>query len=147
MVADAEYEAHRIALGVPRGEADFGYSDAFPHEADMDQLHGVDFDKGCFVGQEVVSRMAHRGNARTRVVAVSYDGVAPAAGTSVMAGDKSIGTLGSTANGQGLAVIRLDRAAEALAAGVPLVADGVALRLVKPSWARFAFPGEARAAE
>ena len=143
----AEYEAHRIALGVPRGELDFGYSDAFPHEADMDQLHGVDFDKGCFVGQEVVSRMAHRGSARTRVVPVSYDGVAPDAGTPVMAGDKSVGTLGSAANGQGLAMLRLDRAAEALAAGAPLVAGGVELRLVKPPWARFAFPGEARAAE
>ncbi len=70
----AAYEAHRIALGVPRGEPDFGYSDAFPHEADMDQLRGVDFDKGCFVGQEVVSRMAHRGSARTRVVPVRFDG-------------------------------------------------------------------------
>jgi folate-binding protein YgfZ len=142
-----EYEAHRIALGVPSGEADFGYGDAFPHEADMDQLHGVDFGKGCFVGQEVVSRMAHRGTARTRVVPVSYDGTAPAAGTPVTAGDKTVGTLGSTANGQGMAMIRLDRAAEALAAATPLVAGGVELRLVKPSWARFAFPGESRAAE
>jgi folate-binding protein YgfZ len=142
-----EYEAHRIALGVPSGKADFGYSDAFPHEADMDQLHGVDFDKGCFVGQEVVSRMVHRGNVRTRVVPVSYDGMAPDTGTSVVAGDRSIGTLGSTAKGHGLALLRLDRAADAVAAGVPLVADGVELRLVKPSWARFEFPGEARAAE
>ena len=53
--ADA-YDAHRIALGVPRGGLDFAYGDAFPHEADMDQLAGVDFDKGCYVGQEVVSR-------------------------------------------------------------------------------------------
>src|SRR3954449_11630150 len=70
----AHYEAHRIALGVPRGGLDFIYGDAFPHEADMDQFHGVDFDKGCFVGQEVVSRMEHRGTARTRVVPVAYDG-------------------------------------------------------------------------
>jgi len=143
----AEYDAHRIALGVPQGEADFGYGDAFPHEADMDALHGVDFGKGCFVGQEVVSRMAHRGTARTRVVPVRYDGPAPTAGTPVTAGGKSVGTMGSAANGQGIAMIRLDRATEALAAGAPLVAGGVELRLVKPSWARFAFPGEARAAE
>ena len=58
------YEAHRIALGVPHGGLDFSYGDAFPHEADMDQLHGVDFAKGCFIGQEVVSRMEHRGGAR-----------------------------------------------------------------------------------
>ena len=143
----AEYDAHRIALGVPQGEADFGYGDAFPHEADMDQLHGVDFDKGCFVGQEVVSRMAHRGTARTRVVPVSFDGAAPPARTPITAGDKSIGTLGSAANGKGIAMIRLDRAAEALAAGTPLIAGGVELRLTKPPWARFEFPGEARAAE
>ena len=143
----ADYEAHRIALGVPRGELDFAYSDAFPHEADMDQLYGVDFKKGCFVGQEVVSRMAHRGTIRARVVPIAYDGAAPQAGTPVLAGEKSIGTLGSTANRQGLALLRLDRAADALAAGVPLLADGVELRLVKPSWARFAFPGDAQAAE
>ena len=65
------YEAHRIALGVPRGGLDFIYGDAFPHETDMDQLGGVDFDKGCFVGQEVVSRIEHRGTARTRVVPVT----------------------------------------------------------------------------
>ena len=62
----ADYEAHRIALGVPRGGLDFIYGDAFPHEADMDQLDGVDFDKGCYVGQEVVSRIEHRGTARNR---------------------------------------------------------------------------------
>ena len=72
LVDAAAYEAHRIALGVPRGGIDFIYGDAFPHEADMDQLAGVDFDKGCFVGQEVVSRIEHRGTARTRVVPVAY---------------------------------------------------------------------------
>ena len=60
LVEAAAYEAHRIALGVPRGGADFIYGDAFPHEADMDQLAGIDFDKGCYVGQEVVSRVQHR---------------------------------------------------------------------------------------
>jgi len=86
-LVDAEaYEAHRIALGVPRGGLDFAYGDAFPHEADMDQLNGVDFDKGCYVGQEVVSRMEHRGSARTRVVPVAFDGYAPEAGAAVTAG-------------------------------------------------------------
>lgn len=143
----AGYEAHRIALGVPRGGLDFIYGDAFPHEADMDQLSGVDFSKGCFVGQEVVSRMAHRGLVRTRVVPVAYDGFAPDAGTPVSAGEKSIGTLGSTAQGHGLAMLRLDRVADALAAGAPLVAGNTALRLVKPPWAHFDFPGDAAAAE
>ena len=63
-----EYEAHRIALAIPRGGIDFRYGDAFPHETDMDQLGGVDFAKGCYVGQEVVSRMEHRGIARTRTL-------------------------------------------------------------------------------
>ena len=84
-----DYEAHRIALGVPRGGLDFVYGDAFPHETDMDQLAGVDFDKGCYVGQEVVSRMEHRGTARTRIVPVAVDGFAPDAGLPVMAGDKA----------------------------------------------------------
>jgi hypothetical protein len=142
----AAYEAHRIALGVPSGGLDFAYGDAFPHEADMDQLNGVDFRKGCFVGQEVVARMEHRGSARTRVVPVTFAGPAPATGSTVTAGDKPAGTLGSTAAGRGLALLRLDRVEEALAAGKPLLADGTRLRLGKPAWARFAFPGEVKAA-
>jgi folate-binding protein YgfZ len=147
LVEPGAYEAHRIALGVPRGGLDFIYGDAFPHETDMDQLGGVDFDKGCFVGQEVVSRIEHRGSARTRVVPVAFDGFAPEAGTPVSAGDKAVGTLGSSARGRGLALLRLDRAADALAAGQPLASGGVEMRLVKPAWAQFAWPGEAKAAE
>ena len=94
VVDAADYETHRIALGVPRGGVDFAYGDAFPHEADMDQLHGVDFDKGCFVGQEVVSRIEHRGIARTRVLPVAFDGHPPEAGIAVMAGDRNVGTMG-----------------------------------------------------
>src|ERR1700733_11968690 len=60
------YDSLRFASGIPRGGLDFSYGDAFPHETNMDRLHGVDFDKGCYVGQEVVSRMQHRGTARTR---------------------------------------------------------------------------------
>src|SRR5262249_15607564 len=95
----AAYEAHRIALGVARGGVDFIYGDAFPHETDMDQLGGIDFDKGCFVGQEVVSRIEHRGTARSRIVPVAYDGFAPEAGMPVNAGEKTVGTFGSSAQG------------------------------------------------
>jgi folate-binding protein YgfZ len=147
LLEPSSYEAHRIALGIPRGGLDFIYSDAFPHETDMDQLGGVDFDKGCFVGQEVVSRIEHRGTARTRVVPVSYEGFAPEAGTAVSAGTRTVGTLGSTAQGRGLAMLRLDRTADALAAGEPLVAGGVEMRLIKPDWAQFAFPGDAKVTE
>ncbi len=137
-----EYEAHRIALGVPSGGVDFGYGDAFPHEADMDQLGGVDFEKGSYVGQEVVSRMEHRGIARTRAVPVRYDGRAPQAGAVVLAGERQVGTMGSAAHGRGLALLRLDRVAEAISQAEPLTGGGVPIHLVKPDWAHFAFPGE-----
>jgi len=140
------YEIHRIAQGIPRGGLDFSYGDAFPHETNMDQLGGVDFTKGCYIGQEVVSRVEHRGSARTRILPITYDQFAAEPGTVVMAGDKQVGTLGSTAAGRGLAMLRLDRVADALAAGLPLIAGGLPIHLVKPSWARFAFPGDARAA-
>ena len=145
-LVDAEaYEIHRIALGVPRGGLDFIYGDTFPHEADMDQLNGVDFDKGCYVGQEVVSRVEHRASARSRVVPIAYDEFAPSSGLSIMAGDKQVGTLGSTAKGRGLALLRLDRVEDARAAGTPLEAGGIAIRVVKPAWAKFDWPGEAKA--
>ena len=147
ILADADsYEAHRIALGVPRGGLDFMYADTFPHEADMDQLNGVDFDKGCYVGQEVVSRVEHRATARSRVVPIAYDEFSPVPGLSVMAGGKQVGTLGSTAKGKGLALLRLDRIEDALTGGIALEAGGITIRAVKPDWAKFDWPGEAKVA-
>ncbi len=147
LVDAADYEAHRIALAVPRGGEDFSYDGTFPHEADMDQLAGVDFDKGCYVGQEVVSRVEHRASARSRVVPVTYADAAPLGGLPVMAGDKQVGTFGSAAKGRGLALLRLDRVADALAAGTELTCGGVTLHVAKPAWAKFTWPGEAKAAE
>ena len=141
----APYAARRIAMGVPESGRDFALNDAFPHEALMDQMAGVDFDKGCYVGQEVVSRMQHRGTARTRVVRVALDGPAPEPGIPVVAGDRALGSMGSAADGYGLATIRVDRAADALAAAVPMLADGQVLTPDKPDWVRFAYPGEAPA--
>jgi tRNA-modifying protein YgfZ len=132
LLDSAAYDAHRIASGVPRGGLDFMYGDAFPHETNMDRLHGVDFDKGCYVGQEVVSRMQHRGTARTRTVRVVLEGPSPEPGMAIVAGDKPVGTMGSTAGGNGLALIRVDRAADALAAGLPLTAGGLAIRIADP---------------
>jgi tRNA-modifying protein YgfZ len=145
----AAYEAHRIALGIPRGGIDFAYGDAFPHEADMDQLGGVDFQKGCYIGQEVVSRMEHRGTARSRAVPIAYDGAAPAPerAAPVVAGDRALGVMGSAAAGRGIAVLRLDRVADALSGGETLTAAGVAVRPIKPDWAKFTFPGESKAAQ
>jgi folate-binding protein YgfZ len=133
LVAAEAYEAHRIACGAPRGGLDFMYGDAFPHETNMDRLHGVDFDKGCYVGQEVVSRMQHRGSARTRTVRVILDEFSPEPGTAIVAGDKSVGTIGSTAGQNGLALIRTDRVADALQAGLSLTAGGLGLRLADAS--------------
>ena len=141
--ADA-YEAHRIALGIPRGGLDFAYGDTFSHEADMDQLNGVDFNKGCYVGQEVVSRVEHRASARSRVVPIVYDEFAPSSGLPIVAGNKQIGTLGSTAKGHGLALMRLDRIEDALATGMHLQAGGITIRAVKPAWAKFDWPGETK---
>jgi tRNA-modifying protein YgfZ len=132
LVDSSDYEAHRIGCGVPRGGLDFSYGDAFPHETNMDRLHGVDFDKGCYVGQEVVSRMQHRGTARTRTVRVVLDDASPEVGETILAGDKPVGTIGSTAHGKGLALIRTDRVSDALERGLALTAGGLTIRLADP---------------
>ncbi len=138
LVDSGLYEAHRIAAGAPRGGLDFMYGDAFPHETNMDRLHGVDFEKGCYVGQEVVSRMQHRGTARTRTVKIILDGFAPEPGTAILAGDKPVGTTGSTSGQHGLALVRTDRVTDALDAGLALTAGGLGLRLTEPDSVRSA---------
>lgn len=137
LVDASEYEAHRIALGVPRGGVDFIYGEVFPHDADLDKLDGVDFRKGCFVGQEVVSRVEHRGTARNRIVPVEFDAHAAEDGSPVMAGDKTIGTMGSSSGNIGLAMLRVDRVADAMAAGVPLFAGGIPMKLRESAVADF----------
>jgi folate-binding protein YgfZ len=126
-----EYEGLRIAVGAPKGGVDFAYADAFPHDANLDLLHGVDFDKGCYVGQEVVSRMKHRGTARKRVARVKLAGPAPAPGTPVLDRELAVGALGSSSGREALALLRLDRAEEAKAAGRTLSAGGVGLALAE----------------
>ena len=136
----ADYDAHRIALGVPEGGVDFAYGEPYPHDTDMDQLAGVDFTKGCYVGQEVVSRMQHRGTARRRFVRVSASAALPALGMPLTAGGKALGTLGSSAPGDGLALVRLDRAKDALDHGVAIMAGDVPVTLALPEWAKFGWP-------
>jgi folate-binding protein YgfZ len=123
--ARAAYEARRIALGVPQGGLDFAYADAFPADANMDLLNGVDFKKGCYVGQEVVSRMKHRLALRKRVVRLQVEGPAPAPGTPVLDGELPIGALGSAAGEAALALMRIDRLEEAEQAGRGLTVGGV----------------------
>jgi tRNA-modifying protein YgfZ len=143
LASEDEYHARRIAVGVPEGGRDYIFGDAFPHEAMFDQLNGVDFKKGCFVGQEVVSRMEHRGTARKRIVGIEGEAPLPPSGTEIMAGSMAIGTLGSVKGNSGLAHLRLDRAEEAKAAGTPLRAGEVTIAIRIPAWARFKTPAPA----
>lgn len=143
LATESDYHAHRIALCVPEGGRDYVFGDTFPHEALFDQLNGVDFEKGCFVGQEVVSRMQHRGTARKRIVGVEGEGKLPAPGAEILAGDTPIGTLGSVEGKSGLALVRLDRAEDAKAQGVALRAGAVAVSLRIPPFARFQTPAAA----
>ncbi|ALV25789.1 MAG: tRNA-modifying protein YgfZ [Polymorphum sp.] len=136
----ADWHAHRIGLGVPEAESDFAYGEIFPHDADMDQLNGVSFRKGCYVGQEIVSRMEHRSTARKRFVRVEAAEALPAMGSPVLAGEQEVGTLGSSSGGRGLALLRLDKVKAALDKGVQLTAAGTALDVTLPGWARFTWP-------
>lgn len=132
-----EYHAHRIGLGVPEGGKDYAFGDTFPHEALFDQLSGVSFTKGCYVGQEVVSRMQNRGTARKRVIPVVGERALPAPGAAITAGDVEIGRLGSVSGNRGLALLRLDRAAELVDGGEALRAGDVPVHIALPSWANF----------
>lgn len=136
-VSDAEhYHAHRIAAGIPEGGADYEFGGAFPHEAMWDQMGSVDFKKGCFIGQEVVSRMEHRGTARKRIVRIT--GQTPLqSGAPVQAGEATVGTLGSVSGNTGLATVRLDRVAEAELKGDRLHAGGHQVALELPTWVSF----------
>ena len=139
-----QYETIRIGAGAPKGGVDFAYGDAFPHDANLDLINGVDFEKGCYVGQEVVSRIEHRANARSRLVPVAFDEFAPSSGP-VMAGEREVGMLFSTSKGRGIAMLRLDRVADAVAAGTSLTRGNIPLHIVKPDWAGFTVPCEPKA--
>jgi folate-binding protein YgfZ len=137
------YDAARIAAGVPVSGKDFALQDAFPHDVLMDLNGGLSFRKGCYVGQEVVSRMQHRGTARRRLVLVSSDLDLPATGTPIAAGGKPIGALGSVSGKHGLAIVRIDRAGEAMAGETPILAAEMAVTLALPAWSGLAFPASA----
>ncbi|NTE85911.1 YgfZ/GcvT domain-containing protein [Agrobacterium rubi] len=134
------YDALRIANGIVVAGIDYPLSDAFPHDVLMDVNDGVSFKKGCYVGQEVVSRMKHRGTARRRVVTVTAEADLPANGTDILAGGKPIGTLGSVIGKHGLAIIRTDRAADAMASGTDITASGIAVTVALPAWTGLSFP-------
>jgi hypothetical protein len=131
--ADASpYAAHRLDLGVPEGN-DFGRDAMFALDAGLDELQGVSFDKGCYVGQELSARMKHRGTARKRLLPIAAHAPAlPAAATPVSAAGREIGNLTSTYGNRGFALLRLDRLQEA--EGLPLQCGGVPVIVSRPTW-------------
>ncbi|MBY5362518.1 folate-binding protein YgfZ [Rhizobium leguminosarum] len=140
---EALYDALRISHGIVTSGSDFALQDAFPHDVLMDFNGGLSFRKGCYVGQEVVSRMQHRGTARRRVVTVSAATDLPGTGTEITAAGKPVGTLGSVEGGSGLAIVRIDRAGAAMAAGTPLLAGETPVSLILPAWSGLVFPASA----
>ncbi|CAN7298730.1 CAF17-like 4Fe-4S cluster assembly/insertion protein YgfZ [Aminobacter sp. LjRoot7] len=144
--SEADWHSFRIDNGVAESGPDYALSDAFPHDVLLDQMGGIGFKKGCFIGQEVVSRMQHRGTARRRVLLVSATSGLPAPGTELRADGKVLGTLGSVDGSNGLAIARIDRVKAALDAGSAITADDVTVALAIPAWASFTYP-EAASAE
>ncbi|MDS7596630.1 folate-binding protein YgfZ [Agrobacterium tumefaciens] len=134
------YDALRVDNGIVESGRDYALQDAFPHDVLMDVNDGVSFKKGCFVGQEVVSRMKHRGTARRRVVIVDATGELPASGTDMTAGGKPFGALGTVCGNRALAIVRIDRVADALAAGTPMLADDTEVSVRLPEWSGLSFP-------
>lgn len=135
----AAYNAHRIKAGVPDLARDAAPEEVFAGEALLDELNGVDFQKGCFVGQENVSRMKRRATTRKKFCPVSFDGSPPPHGTPLIAGPAELGTIRSGAEGRAIALLRLDRA---LTATAPLTADGRAVKLDPPPWLILPAAGE-----
>lgn len=150
IVADAstgDWDALRVRCAVAEAGTDYARGDAFPHDVLLDQNGGVGFQKGCYVGQEVVSRMQHRGTARRRVLTADANAALPPAGTDIGAGGRIVGQLGTVAGRHGLAIARTDRVKDALDAGTPLMAGDVSLTLTIPGWAKFRFPETTSGAE
>lgn len=134
------YDALRVLSGIAESGSDFALQDAFLHDVLYDLLGGVSFKKGCYVGQEVVSRMQHRGTARRRVVVVTAESALPSPGTPITADAKPIGTLGTVAGNRGLAIVRIDRAGEAIATGNLIFTGDTGVSLALPGWSGLAFP-------
>jgi folate-binding protein YgfZ len=123
---------HRLALGVPEA-GDFGSDRMFALDADLDELHAISFEKGCYVGQELTARMKHRGTARRRLlVAEAADGSTLSAGSELRANGHAIGEIVSAHGARGFALVRLDRLEEA--DGTPIDADGARIAVIKQDW-------------
>ncbi len=133
----ADYQNLRYRLGVPEGSRDLTVDKATLLESGFEELNGVDFEKGCFVGQELTARMKYRGLVKKRLMPVLFEGLPPAAGALIRAGEREIGEIRSAENGSGLALMRLDRLADVTDQGQVLVADGTTVTPAKPAWVNF----------
>jgi folate-binding protein YgfZ len=133
------YDGVRIALGLADSDGDIGSGELFPHEANLDQLGAVSFTKGCYIGQEVVSRMEHRATGRSRILPVTFEGAVPPRGMAIKSADKTVGSVLSSAGNAALALLRLDRMAEATQ---PLLTDAVRVRVHKPAWIKYDVPSK-----
>jgi tRNA-modifying protein YgfZ len=129
----ADYDRLRLALGVPDGSRDLVLDKSILLESGFDELNGVDWQKGCYVGQELTARTKYRGLIKKRLMPVAVDGPVPPPGTPIMAGDQEAGEMRSGRDGMGLALLRL----EAVAESKPLTAAGAKLTPQKPDWAKF----------
>jgi len=143
----AAWQSLRIAHGIAESGSDYQLGDAFPHDVLLDETGGVGFRKGCYVGQEVVSRMQHRGTARRRVLIASAQSPLPGPGTELTVAGRPVGTLGSVSGKAGLAIARIDRVKAALDAGEAIMAGDVAVTLAIPPFVKFTFPQDAASAE
>ncbi|MBZ9761049.1 folate-binding protein YgfZ [Mesorhizobium sp. CA8] len=139
--------ALRIGNGIAESGSDYQLGDAFPHDVLLDETGGVGFKKGCYIGQEVVSRMQHRGTTRRRVLIASADSPLPVSGTELTVAGRPVGTLGSVGGQTGLAIARIDRVKAAVDAGEAIMAGDVSVTLAIPAWAKFTFPEGAVSAE
>jgi folate-binding protein YgfZ len=129
----AAYDRLRLEHGVPDGSRDLEIEKSILLESGFDELNGVDWQKGCYIGQELTARTKYRGLIKKRLMPVRIEGTAPAPGTLIRAGDKEAGEMRSSSEGLGLALLRL----EAVAGSGALVAGDAHLIPVKPGWARF----------
>ncbi len=133
------YDLARITLGLADSDGDIGSGQLFPHEANFDQIGAVSFSKGCYVGQEVVSRIEHRATARSRILPVTFDDTAPPRDEAIKSADKIVGSVLSSNGNTALALIRLDRLGEA---EQPLLTKGVKVHVHKPVWVNYDVPSK-----
>ncbi|MEI7668550.1 MAG: hypothetical protein WCJ33_00510 [Pseudomonadota bacterium] len=125
------YEQHRYSLGIPEGATDLVQNKSLPMEFHYDKLNAIDFNKGCYVGQEVTARSKHRATLHKQMFSVKSDNInLPPNGTIIMNGEREVGQMAGSFENAGLAVINID----AVNSGASLKAGGIDIKAFKPYW-------------